>query len=123
MKKLQNATFEDITDITNEDTISEILQTVVEETATPVAGTAQRRRISNTFSKFPNAKRKCTKFGGSDDEFDPDDPESIMASITGGSVGGGGGASAAGLGDDDDDMVMYDPNESIIAGPDDDDDL
>lgn len=104
LKQLQNATFEDIT---------EVEETVI---AGDFPSLKKHRRLSNTFTKFPNAKRKRTKFGGGlddDDEFDADDPE--MEAIGGGPTGGVGG-------DDDDDMVMYDPNESIIAGPEDEED-
>lgn len=102
LKQLQNATFEDIT---------EVEETVI---AGEFPSLKKHRRLSNTFTKFPNAKRKRTKFGGldDDDEFDADDPETDV-------IGGG---PAVGVGDDDDDMVMYDPNESIIAGPEDEED-
>ena len=114
LKQQQNATFEDITEIeevavagtgTGSGTVTATatgtgsdIQTVL-----PITNNIlQRRRISNTFNKFPNAKRK--RFDDIDEELnDVDDPDCIVTA-------------------DEDDMVMYDPNESIIEGPDDDDD-
>lgn len=107
LKQMQNATFEDI---------EEVEKVLLDDDFPGIT-----KRKSNTLSKFPNAKRKRSAFGGSgggdgdDDEFEADDPDEEEALI------GNASAAAAGI-DDDDDMVMYDPNESIIAGPEDDDD-
>lgn len=108
LKQMQNATFEDI---------EEVEKVLLDDDFPGIT-----KRKSNTLSKFPNAKRKRSAFGGSggggvdgdDDEFEADDPDEEEALI--------GNASAVAGVDDDDDMVMYDPNESIIAGPEDDDD-
>lgn len=107
LKQLQNATFEDI--IETEDTAMPGSGTTAPTSNTsgsvaPTVSTLQRRRISNSFSKFPIAKRK--RIDDTNEEIDADDPEYI-----------------AGAGGDEDDMVLYDPNESIIEGPDDENDL
>lgn len=101
LKQLQNATFEDITEV--EDVIAGSgAATSGPGGLMPNVSTLQRRRISNTFNKFPNAKRKRTDDIELNEEFDVDEPDAIAG--------------------DDDDMVMFDPNESIIEGPDDDED-
>lgn len=100
LKQLQNATFEDITEVDDVVVASSASTT---GGLVPTVSTLQRRHISNTFNKFPYAKRK--RFDDTNDDFDVDDPETI-----------------AEAGNDEDDMVMYDPNESIIEGPDDNED-
>lgn len=108
MKQLQNATFEDITEVdVTAPAAAAAAAALARESGVvvPTVSTLQRRRISNTFTKFPNAKRKRV-----DDivevEDDIDDPEADLIATV----------------DEEDDIVMFDPNESIIEGPDDEED-